>query len=1074
MLRHAQGLALRLAPLATEAPYVLDVPWLLGMSPEERIRMLLHRAVTSEQRHALPPLVDAVERLSLITSQNVSETLRQLEEEVIPSCVDLHAPLVLVLDALERLDPGGAAQAWTEEVRLHGRDAPGRPAIPPAEPGFLARVRSFLVPLAEAAGMWTERCALEDLHAAHTMAPAFSVAERFARARPHEAWLDEALPLLRSILEPHGAEVGDFELRHLASLASALGTSGEVEWPDRLARLGFVPVRARPGEAYAALGVLHNARPHVPGSIADLRRRSGYRAVHTRIELPVAGRARAVSVRIDTDREGVSRRPGLAYALARLREEVGVAGAGARIRVYTPAGDVRRLVERSTVANFALAISARHLNHLDHAVVNGRRVDDPLHVLDDGDTVRLVLSRDAHPLPDGWRGKVPPGTDVALHRAQRDGLRDALLAVGRRWLRSRLLTHGLDLPAGGVERVVEAVLTGPIGRDQFPTSPRAVEHTRLGRLWLVEIGRYAAEGAQDEVSVWARRDLDRTALRPGDPERLVELVHRMLTQVTEMDVPRALVYRARDLQRCPDCDPLTAGPLAVAHEDGVLVLHRPDALCAPPDATRVEKRLAFHQFIVCEAENRPGLLRDVLDHTQELGVDLQEVVACRVDDMAVLRLEADCPDDAAVERLVSRISEVAGIRRTLGPQDPKDPLLERPLPPRRHAQPMVDFRPSPVVVNQPVHDDAYFVGRESQLGAVLRGARRGVLLQAANQAFVTGPLRSGKTSLAYKVMRTLDASTDRKFVIAHAEALEGESWTAFSARLARHLWQAARETLGGGRLPPLPPPGFTLLDVLGLLNETEHASNRDVFLFIDECTRLVATVGADPEEDAEAGRFVDLIGQTRGVFVLWAGPLAHLHQLPSHGLRDRLAHKLPRVLVDTMSVAEFHALATGAQHAGRHAARVDDELANGLHALTGGDVYWAAWLVQLLVDQHRDRSPERLAPSKERLERVTRALLVRHRETLDVRLRSVATPNRALAEKVLRLLAGPDLPVLGREAFEGTDAPRAESALLDDTLRDLVDGGLLDATERGYRVRAPLFAHFLRGVPDGSLFGSLR
>jgi len=174
-------------------------------------------------------------------------------------------------------------------------------------------------------------------------------------------------------------------------------------------------------------------------------------------------------------------------------------------------------------------------------------------------------------------------------------------------------------------------------------------------------------------------------------------------------------------------------------------------------------RPTLDQFFTIEAIDRVGLTAEVLGVFYQAKVGVIEVVARRLNPKwAVVRVEADFIRRAQARDLIALLSKIPDVLRVLGPDEPCLQILEDALPPRRAGRTHV-LTPTPYICGDVVHNDHHFYGRQEELAKLhdlLDTQRHGAM--TGTMVFITGPLKTGKSSLALRFGRELLGRSEEK------------------------------------------------------------------------------------------------------------------------------------------------------------------------------------------------------------------------------------------------------------------------------------------------------------------------
>jgi GTP pyrophosphokinase len=289
--------------------------------------------------------------------------------------------------------------------------------------------RAVYVPLSQHLGMGYVASELDAL-ALNVIYPVR--AERYRRVI--EKLKEEATPSLRKIratlsssLEHHKLQTTQRDRWRPFSIAAARVTNRGI------ATLYTLELQVdRTMDAYLALGVLHSLFPPIPGKLRDhlnATSQHGYQALKTTVQ---AGEFR-LRVEITTRKfarfnEAGVLAPGFDFHLSNFKslmhslmegesaiDTQGLRLASAKIRVYTPQGEMRILPEGSSSLDFAFDIHERLGLHADRARINGKTRLLKARLMD-GDQVEIERSEKPHVLPKWLEWAVTPKARNAIRR----------------------------------------------------------------------------------------------------------------------------------------------------------------------------------------------------------------------------------------------------------------------------------------------------------------------------------------------------------------------------------------------------------------------------------------------------------------------------------------------------------------------------------------------------------------------------------------------------------------------------------------------------------------------------------
>jgi hypothetical protein len=973
---HHGRLALRLDrdfsdPVLAEAGYLHGVParWLNGLdvAPAEGVDAVLRdwerlRRPRSEAEHTLGP--------------------KELIAEVLPGLPEPRAAFLLVAERLDRWDPDRALHRWARAFRTtpvepelgrpgelpgggdrKGRRSGGRPGLRWAERQEVDRLRDVAAPTAEFCGLWEERNTLENLALGHSDRRAFRKAIGWAITCGADGTCGRLAGAIEAALAGSGDQgrgVAAWEWRHAASIHKNvdLDRPGK-EKVGRLWRCGFVTVECPDvPSCYRLLGHLHASRSlryHADGLLDQVGRptRAGYRALRTVVTAELGGRQLAIAVRF-VPRD--SREPASLPAPRELLEARVRAIAHRRdgIRVYTPAGAFKTLPAGATVLNFAAAVHSAFVGMVDHAVLNESERVGVLHRLEDGDRVELVKADSPRMPPAGWEDEVPPRTRKGLHKLLRTSFGPVLKAEGMRRIRKAIAARGV------AEVGDDALLANLVGiAAEIAEDNMGLKSRRSADWWTEGMGLQAFVERGERIP-WSGGLDDRKAQALQDA--LAGVVERLRYRDDEIDLPDAMKGSARRIHKCPECRPAPGSTLVVTSEHGRVVVHDAEADCAEGgERLAITGTPTLQQFFVIETTNRAGVALDVLSIFQQARIDVVDIAGRRLGPRwAVVRLEAELVGPAEVRALLFELRKVDGVQRVRGPSQPPLEILEGRLPPRRERPPEPWALPQPYVCGDFVRQDSSFYGRRFELmeleQALTLFSTAGS--ESGGAIFVTGPLKTGKTSLVKRFLRDLERRRQASLAV-FCKAQVGDAWADVERRLVGLLADEAQryDVREGGTLSRKLPDalGPMLAEIRGSL------AAPPVVLVIDEALRPMreahrAAKRGERSELEEILRFRDMIERSPGTLVVWVGPEAPVRHL--HHELGRMLRSVDRVRLQPFDQDDTRALLAAEKMSWRYPIEFKKGLAKAATTLTGGNPFWIANLGYLMY-RRESRKPVR-------------------------------------------------------------------------------------------------------------------
>jgi hypothetical protein len=598
----------------------------------------------------------------------------------------------------------------------------------------------------------------------------------------------------------------------------------------------------------------------------------------------------------------------------------------ATIRVFAPDGRAYDIPPGSLVMNLAHAVHRDLLPRLRGATVN-RRYVHPNAMLEDGDVVWLDLADTPQQLLEEWFEQLPESTRARLRRDYVESSKPVLVAAGRRWLRKRIDATGCidQLDDRQIDEMLEDVKLVAL-------SPEIRDVRGL----LRQIGLL---DAHERGETLIREPLIDRPAAESVADALVARILKSLRLASEMDVPSTLRSAATRAEACTQCVPRATEDLAGELVDDVLILHRAFANCAA-GATPIASvpRAIARQYFVIETTSRVGVACDVLDVFKRHQVDIEEISGRRLaSGWGVIRVVVDfvsLPRQLAIAEELRRVSG----GRVVMPYDDPIPLLESRLPKRSSVASPLWKVIEPYHVGAGLEDDRLFYGMSDQLSTLEKtylavtdpGGRVGKF------AWISGPLRTGKSSVALQFLRRheRDALTP---IVAYVTA-SPTPWSGLASRITDAL-RVEVESLG------LAVPEAPLGDVIIQL---KRSTKSPIIIVIDEVTGMLLETNKSDAEAAAIEAFYRAVSGAPGVFVVWVGPDA-----PVRELRPQLINMLQAAVpveIGQLTPGEVTQLLRAEKLRPMYTIHLDAGVAEGVHRLTGGN---PCWVNQLAVRMSR-------------------------------------------------------------------------------------------------------------------------
>jgi hypothetical protein len=797
----------------------------------------------------------------------------RLAQSVLPAMRDVRGAVLLVLEALDRLDPTGKI------AKLSGCSHSGMVELPTAaeetrlpmwssevdeEAAFVAAVGAET---ARFLGLWPERNWCEDLGLYYRSRDRLFKILHFRDSAPVIFELGRRLEAVRAVLGGLPDVNVVWEWHHPATLDRKLGETPGDRWIHRLSALGMASVICPSRDTcYTALGQLHQCLPHQSLEILDqigkllvpsnqLDGIAQYEAIHTLVRLPEP--EKEIRIRIITQSSQRRRHARLdAEHFAEIRHRQTVRSENG-LRVFAFDGRSFLLPVGSTVLNFCHALYKRSITLATGALVNRQSVD-LLQKLSDGDVVRVQMGSRPRELPSGWDKHVPPETVASIRRQFKRYFRPQRVTSGRTIFRQAVGEladlSGLDEPSfdGFIEDFLATQDTLPKDVHSFYRSCG----TGFTGLLMAEIGRKFAAYLKNANRI----ELD------------------MLT------VPKELMHTFTEMRVCPHCTPGDGEALlGNVTDDGVLMIHSARRRkCIGKGAQPVAwHRDTFRgQYFVIEMNNRQGIAAEIISTVANKGIDLISHAGTTLGSgWAVLRLHVRSVLRDQSRDLVRELSTIKGVLRVLPPHAKPIPALEANLPPRELRRNLVPAVGSLYIAGPAIVDPDFFYGRTNEIDLLRELFSRVDVKGAA--AFVKGPYRIGKTSL---VNQFILENTRPEFscdVLEH-RVQRGTAWSAVAPELRAKAKELLKQSAPGLARR------YDRLPVGALIARLPVLTGRKLILFIDEAVGLLQDSQTAGEE-AQVLAFFSKVFEVPNLMLILAGPEAPTEDLasPSQGLLRR-------------------------------------------------------------------------------------------------------------------------------------------------------------------------------------------
>jgi hypothetical protein len=938
----------------------------------------------------------------------------RLVTDVLPSLSRADGALLLVAEQILHLD---ADSIMSLHTRAFNREpVPLTGIIRSIDVGSTDRPRqldffqSVVIPTAKFFGLWLYRNTAENLVLYYSDRARFDSLLQFAINQTAKGEPGIREHRIREILGRRDDIDILWEWHHLRSLDQTLSGPPD-NWTSRLSLCGMVTVACdQPEQCYEILGHLHLAEgyEHQPAlqDFVAMPRSSGYQAIHT--ILSPSGKDftgnHSTRVRIITRPAQEERLVDInERRLSSMQRQI-EARRTRGLRVFANDGQAVLLPAGSVVLNFAYEIHNDFVALARSAAVNKESLD-LLHPLREGDVINLIVGDVPQPLPPGWETRVPSGTAAKIRRKFNAVYRPHLIAAGRRWLRQLLADRGAKEALSALS-VDDSALDSHVA-DAIAAYPADAQHPTTTPDFLRDLGiLIARRTSADQIP-----ELD--SLIGGAVDRIAAVIRNArAVPIEDFILPSHNPSAFDRLVICPTCRPTPGKEVVGLLARRRLVVHQANRKCGIGGHPIIwRRRFSRGQYFVVEMNNRQGIAVEILSLVKDRMIDLQDHVGTSLGPgWAVLRFHVHSLSSDAVAGLLRAISSIPGVLRVLGPESPVVQSLEGPLPSRERR--LISGRSSPYVCGPVIMDDRFFYGRGNELAELrkwfdltrLGGAERG------SNIFVSGPLKTGKTSLVERFLREVRRAEYECIVVKTVALLQDpkdpqrnpESWGPVSTSLRSDLMATMppdlKEKVSVGYQSEIP--------LEDLLISIRSIADMPVVLVVDEAVSMFSASAGTPEQ-AQLQRFMSTLAQTAGMLAIWIGPDAPVADLPpalSEALRTaheiRVAPFREGEVLDLLRAKNMEDMGTKI-----HA---EEKLGVELWRFTGGNPYWCNIVAEAMFDKAKTVADGALNYGRGELNRA-RPVLVGHQRAFSDRIAEIDHPRLGgIVGFILRLLSRQD------------------------------------------------------------------
>lgn len=854
--------------------------------------------------------------------------------------VDPRSALLLVHERLDRFDPERQLAEWGRRFRRHPtpfeglgtfcqREVPVHERYPQEDLGrFLELV---VAPIARELGLWQEHTILRDAALARRDPTSFQALARLANEH-HESWGLERLKEVRQELEccpafPSNSVDSYWGWRHLATMAEQLTPFDKDMWLDHLGSCAFITILCDDEQAcYLTLGAVHEVFDFKQEFFRDALgqpTRSGYRALHTAILDPLASSDSYLKIRITTKQDEEKRFDFAVRSHLDGLKDKKKEWKGHEIQINLD-GRPRYISEKATVLELAAVVDPKLVPIIQGAKIHGTFVDQ-FHGLRSGDAVEFILGKN-QPFPEDWEARVEAGSVARIRTALNHGYGELLERSARHWLNDELGSIIIDDVF--LDVLLETAVAQTVGAEQLQQQGMP--------WWLHQLGLV--------------NRLLRSELTPYPPKITEDLAKRIIKAATNaLKGVRSLVpifdvqpEEVQEIERCPKCLPNRRSSLAVTRHGGHLTVHREGEPCAHGGSILRWQSLTVGQVFHIQMANEPGTMREVLSLLSDRGVNVLELVLRMLgQDWGAARLETEAMDQATVAAILDDLPKLRHVSKAYGPGDEVPSFIAQGFPPRMTEGPwLLSKHPEPFVCGPVVREPHHFYGRRSEMHQLYQRT-----LEARSNpthgehVFVSGPLKSGKTSLVQRVQAILNQDRKRPSLCVYHKTAIGQSWLDLEPILLEKLQQQFKN-IGFEWFSSQLRSETT--DLWGFLRKFRTRFGEvAIMMAVDEAPRLLAQTQREPKAMAAFRQFMTLFHTLGGAIVVWIGPSAPVDRLEPE-LQTILRGSSVQIPIQPLTLQETREMLQAQKLSLFHRIEVGLKIAQRVHALTNGDPFWNA------------------------------------------------------------------------------------------------------------------------------------
>lgn len=885
-------------------------------------------------------------------------------------------PAFLALDTIAAWDPHGELSLWTKRFKEKGSKLPdnlndiSHALLSDNYPEYLGErrlelqfVRYIASICAEYSGFWNIRNTLQDialigldLKKVDAIIAECNKPEIIEQGHDNAALIKKVLSGKKTERDVHVA----WEWRNVASIDVKLGNIELKHCQYNVWRLGYVKVVCHSVmECYEMLGKLHAAPDifFVQEYFKDFLGQPspcGYKAIHTNIDIRKGSFRNRIQVRFIVKQPSSTPlwKTALNNALQQ-RENL----KKNTIRIFTPRHDFRDLPEGSCVLDFVYRVYQGFVGRVEYAIVDNGQHKALLDTLKDQEEVHLVLSKDTDCklLPSGWEEQVKTSRKRIRH-ALKSNMEETLKIKGRMRLISQI-PELKNVPEQALDWILEVAIE-EANEHIFLTQPA---YTTDFSWWLRELGIKNLQEQNPQDSPFE------SFIDSFKENTLISHVQNWLKLALSMPIQDNIQQDLRKgktaIITCPICNPTHTCKRVLLSQKSTLVFHRKGAKCGKGGVEiTTQPRAAVGQYFLFEINGdingEKNILSRILNILTTQDIRVVEVSSKYLgENWAVIRLEVGLLTNHKAKAALKELRTIDDVITICGPEDPIKPILEETLPPRNvHINHGIPRLP-PYTIGGVVKQDHDFYDRSEPLGTLLEAYE----LQASNKfsaskLFICGPLKTGKTSLAFKFDRTIQKPGNNILPISiYYQAQTRDNWSDVEKQLTIRLRQKFMALYKSG-YELAKTTNFKTASLEQLMESGKRLRNGQpivIVLMIDEIMVPFrkahdAHLNGDSTELENIRQFASMTHNQFGSLVIWIGPKAPVNSL--HIDLQNILRAGEEILIQPFDQKNTTDLLTVSQIWWKYRITIKKYIINDLWRLTGGNPFWLNHLGRKMWD----------------------------------------------------------------------------------------------------------------------------